>query len=34
MNAVDKKLILDISELKVHFSIASKSAGLGQSLQA
>ena len=26
MNAVDKKLILDISELKVHFSIASKSA--------
>ncbi|WP_415679362.1 murein tripeptide/oligopeptide ABC transporter ATP binding protein OppF [Vibrio mytili] len=26
MNAIDKKLILDITDLKVHFSIASKSA--------
>lgn len=34
MNAVDKKLILDISELKVHFSIASKSAWPWSKLRA
>lgn len=32
--STDKKLILDVSDLKVHFSIASKSAWPWQNLQA